>query len=354
MILDKYVLRRFFPVFIVAMSMFVLLLLLIDLFANLWRYLAYEASIKDIALVAYYYIPKCISYALPVSLLFAIAFVFGELYAKNELTIIFTSGIPIWRFAAPMLVLGLLLSVASFFFEDRLVISSLKKKNQLASLMLRQDQGGNNSDVVVKTDGGRLVYAVDYYNEEEKTLNGLTIVERDTNGRFISLIRSRQANYVEGEWILQSPALYQWDNGYLIHSNAPLQKMYTESPETFRRNAVAVEELSASQASLFIDDLKNAGLPYFGALADYHRRFAFSATSFIVIILSVAIGGRFRKNILLMSLLSSLISAVIYYVAQMISMMMAKLGYIAPLSGAWLPVGIFIILGLILMRYART
>lgn len=354
MILDKYVIRRFIPVFFVALSMFVLLLLLIDLFANLWRYLAYDAAIKDIALVAFYYIPKCISYALPVSLLFAVAFVFGEFYARNELTIVFTSGIPVWRFAAPLLVLGLLLSFGSFFFEDLLVISSLKKKNQLASVLLRQEQGGNNSDVVVKTDGGKLLYVVDYYNEEEQTLNGLSIVLRDENGRFISLIRSRQASWEQEEWILQSPATYQWEAGYLIHSNQVLRKTFTENPDTFRRNAIAVEELSASQAALFIEDLKNAGLPYFGALADYHRRFAFSATSFIVIILSIAIGGRFRKNILLMSLLSSLISAVIYYVAQMISMMMAKLGYIPPLTGAWMPVYIFIILGLVLMRYART
>jgi lipopolysaccharide export system permease protein len=39
MILDRYLVKQFFPVFVVAAAMFVLLLSLIDLFANLWRYL---------------------------------------------------------------------------------------------------------------------------------------------------------------------------------------------------------------------------------------------------------------------------------------------------------------------------
>jgi lipopolysaccharide export system permease protein len=65
-------------------------------------------------------------------------------------------------------------------------------------------------------------------------------------------------------------------------------------------------------------------------------------------------GGRFKKNILLMSLLASLIAAVIFYVSEMISMMMARLGYIPPLMGAWFPVFVFIVLGILLLRHAKT
>jgi len=39
MILDRYLARQFIPIFLIAVSMFVFLLLLIDLFANLVRYL---------------------------------------------------------------------------------------------------------------------------------------------------------------------------------------------------------------------------------------------------------------------------------------------------------------------------
>jgi lipopolysaccharide export system permease protein len=57
---------------------------------------------------------------------------------------------------------------------------------------------------------------------------------------------------------------------------------------------------------------------------------------------------------MLMSLLSSLVTAVVFYVIEMISMMMARLGYIHPFIGAWFPVFTFIVVGLLLLRSAKT
>jgi lipopolysaccharide export system permease protein len=65
-------------------------------------------------------------------------------------------------------------------------------------------------------------------------------------------------------------------------------------------------------------------------------------------------GGRFKKNILLMSLSMSLIATVIFYVMEMISMMMAQLGYIPPMAGAWFPILTFTVIGLLLLRSAKT
>jgi lipopolysaccharide export system permease protein len=115
-----------------------------------------------------------------------------------------------------------------------------------------------------------------------------------------------------------------------------------------------VEELPARDARLLVRDLRTAGLPFIEALTDYHHRFSFSSAPFVVMILSVSMGGRFRKNVLLMSLLSSLGAAVLYYVMEMISMMMARLGYLPPLAGAWFPVAVFVAAGILLLRNAKT
>jgi lipopolysaccharide export system permease protein len=117
---------------------------------------------------------------------------------------------------------------------------------------------------------------------------------------------------------------------------------------------VDVEELHFRDARLLVRDLKNAGLPFVEALVSFHHRFSFATVSFVIVILSISMGGRFRKNIMLMSLLSSLASAVVFYVIEMITMMMARLGYIHPFIGAWFPVITFIILGLFLLRSAKT
>ena len=131
MVLDIYLLRQFLPIFFVAISLFVFLFLLLDLFSNLIRYLNNEVPISTMLKITFFYIPKSISFAMPMSLLFAAAYTLGDLYARNELTSVFSTGIPLWRFSMPFVAVGLIASIFSFFLDDRIVIPTLKKKNEL-------------------------------------------------------------------------------------------------------------------------------------------------------------------------------------------------------------------------------
>jgi lipopolysaccharide export system permease protein len=354
MILDRYLVKQFFPIFLVAISMFVLLLCLIDLFANIWRYLSYEVPLKDILRVSFYYIPKSISYAMPISLLFAAAYTLGDLYARNELTSIFSSGIPFWRFSIPLLVIGLFASVFAFYFDDAVVIPTLRIKNTLSRTYLHQQRTEDNSDIVIKTQNGRLIYWVDYYDYVEQVLNGLSIVEQNEKGEFVSEVRAPRASWNGEYWVLSNPVVYKYEGDLLRVKTLEETGIYREHPDAFRRSAVEVEELPFREAWFLVEDLKNAGLPFIKALADYYHRFSFPTASLVVMVLSISMGGRFRKNILLMSLLASLSSAVVFYVMEMITMMMARLGYIPPIVGAWFPVGSFIIIGFIFLRSAKT
>jgi lipopolysaccharide export system permease protein len=179
-------------------------------------------------------------------------------------------------------------------------------------------------------------------------------VRQDNDGGFISLIRSPRATWTGEYWLLSSPVIYEWVGDLLRVRPLGDTDAYREQPDTFRRNTVEVEDLHARDARLLVGDLKAAGLPCIRALSDYYHRFSFSTASLVVMILSISMGGRFRKNILLMSLLASLSAAVVFYVMEMISMMLSRLGYISPFVGAWFPVGVFILLGLLLLRGAKT
>jgi lipopolysaccharide export system permease protein len=354
MILDRYLVKQFWPVFVIAISMFVLLLCLIDLFANLTRYLNYEVPMNQILLISAYFVPKSVSYAMPISLLFAAAYVLGDLYARNELTSIFSSGIPFWRFVMPLVVIGIMTSVFSFFFQDIVVIPTLKQKNFLSRTALRQQRSESNSDIVIKTRNGQVIYSVDYYDVSSSVLNGVSIVEQGEAGDFIFLIRAPRAVWNGEFWDLHNALLYAWEGGFLRVKPLDSTDAYREKPDTFRRNAVDVEDLPVRDAAFLIQDLKNAGLPFIGAQAEYHHRFSFSAASFVVMILSISMGGRFKKNILLMTLSMSLIATVVFYVMEMICMMMAQLGYIPPMIGAWFPILFFTAVGLFLLRSAKT
>jgi lipopolysaccharide export system permease protein len=289
-----------------------------------------------------------------ISLLFAAAYTLGDLYSKNELTTVFSSGIPFWRFTFSLLVIGVLSSIFMFFFDDLLVIPTLKIKNDLSRRALKQLVAGNNSDVVIKARNGKLIYSVDYFDNEKKILNGISIIETNEKGEFISQIRAHSASWNDTYWEFSGAFIYQHEGEILRIRPFVSDTSYTEPPEMFRRNTVNIDELRTKDAGLLVVDLRSSGLPYYNAQANYYHRFSFASTSFIVMILSISMGGRFRKNILLMSLFTSLSIAVVYYITEMLSMTMAGLNYISPMTGAWFPVILFIIIGVLLLRSAKT
>ena len=354
-LIQRYLLFQFIPVCVFSLIFFVFLLELGDLFGNLWKYLANDVPFASVLKVLWLYVPKCVSFSMPLAVLFASSYVMGMMHARNELTVIFTSGYPLYLLVVPLLLMGLALSVFMYFFEDRVVIHSLAEKNTTNRHLLQQKEILNNTNIVVLSKSGSLIYTADYYQEDEKKIYSVYIIIRDADGSVRSLIESPFATWNGDEWVFDRYTLYDVgpSGGIAVaHSGIPVR--LDEPPETFRKNTTSVDELAASDARKYIMALRKAGLPYSEQMANYYKRFSFPYTIFIVLFFSISLGGRFKKNILLMSLLLSLSVAVLYYITQMITMILAKWEYISPLAGAWLPVLFFICASGAILRYART
>ena len=347
-ILQRYLLQLFFPVFVITILFFILLLQLGDLFLNLAQYLQNQARFVTLLRIMYFYLPKCISFAMPLSVLFASSYTMGNMYAKNELTSIFASGMPLAVLVAPLVLCGLLLSIGMFYFEDRILIHFQRQKIALVNSILEPQQNLNSSDVIILSDSGKIVYFADYYDDKQKALLNVLIVVRSESGDISTVIKGSSAYWQTDHWEVTDKSIYTFTaEDIVLYQDTIDEKIFSEPPETFQRNVTSIDEI-------FIDNLKKMALPYHEYLSQYYRRFSFPFTTFIVLFFSVSIGGRFKKNILLMSLLVSLALAVLYYVTEMMTMIFAKWEYISPLAGAFLPLFIFTVLSVAMLKIART
>ena len=354
-ILQRYLLQLFFPVFVITILFFILLLQLGDLFLNLAQYLQNHVRFVTLLRVMYLYLPKCISFAMPLSVLFASSYTMGNMYAKNELTSIFASGMPLAVLVAPLVLCGFLLSIGMFYFEDRILIRFQRQKIALVNSILEPEQNLNRSDVVVLSDSGKVVYFADYYDDNQKELNNVLIVIRTESGDISTIIKGNSAQWQTDHWEVVDKSVYTFTpENDVLYQDTIDERVFFEPPETFQRNITSIDEMTIAQAKLFIDNLKKMGLPYHEYLSQYYRRFSFPFTAFIVLFFSVSVGGRFKKNILLMSLLFSLALAILYYVTEMMTMLFAKWEYISPLAGAFLPFLLFTVLSVAMLRIART
>ncbi|HET6486689.1 MAG TPA: LptF/LptG family permease [Spirochaetia bacterium] len=357
-LLRRLLLRQFVPIFLVAILFFVLLLQLMDIFGSIWRYVAHDVPVREVAKIALLYVPKCVSYALPVSFLFAIAYSLGILYANNELFAIFCSGTSLHRLVLPFLFLGALFSVGSFYFEDSVVIPTFRTKNDLYAVAVKQMESLSQSNVTVTSPDQRVIYQADYYNDAQTRLNGLTVVIRDEKMSPTSRIDASWAEWSKTRWVLHDCRIFTVDpaTGLVTDVRMPSydSPQIVEPPDTFRKLARNIEEMSAGEAGRYVALIRKAGLFYWDALTDYYRKYSFACTPFVVAFIASSLGSTFKKNILLMSLLSSLVISVVFYVAQMVAAILSKNQIIPPLAGAWSPFSLFLLLGFVLFRTART
>lgn len=356
--ISKMMIESFIPIFLVSVAFFVMIIELVDLFSNLWRYYTNEVPVLKMLEIAYLYIPKCIVFSLPIALLFSVSFTLGMMYSNNELIAVLGAGISFYRLVLPFVIIGVLLSIFNFWFNDQIVTPTYRAKVRLYNSLVYRNVSLDNSNVTVISDSNRIVYHADYFDNEKKTLNGVLLVFRGKDGSFLKRIDAKRAKWDGVKWILYDCSIYSWDSDKtkIISERIPV---YSDSeirkkPDAFKRITRKVDEMNFEQGVEWIKTLKKAGLPYREALTNLYKKISFSLTPMIVALLAASIGSTFKKNVLLMSLISSLAVSVVYYASQMFFSLLAKNGYIPPIWGAWFPFFLFLLVSGMFFKYAKT
>jgi len=353
-----YLLKKVLPLFFGAMFFFALVLNLVDLFMNIANYLQNNCAAKDILMVMAYYVPKTLWYAVPVAILFSTSYALSEMYAANEIQALLASGVSLFRFTLPLLVISLAMAYGLFVFENKFVVQTYEKKTTMQETLLQKKKNENNTNVIVLSDNGRIIYSAARYLESQKKLRTCYFVFRGEERELLAIIYSKQAvwNTERQVWELEEPVQYEpvEDTLKVTNVNYDYVNSLTESYEIFRKTNVDVQSVSAEEAKLYIQHLKKAGLPYNEELSEYYKKFAFPFIVFIVVFLSIGLTGKTRKNVLLISLASCIGASVLFYVTMMVTMVLAKHGYISAFAGAWSPVIFFTVISVVLLRFART
>ena len=264
--LVRYLFKRFIPIFFGSIGFFSLVLMLVDLLMNLWKFIQNEAAAKEVAYLMLLYLPKTIWYSVPLGILFAVSYTLSDLYAGNELTAVFAGGVSLIRFTAPLLIFSFFMSFALFFFDDLLVVPTYAKKLALQDTLLGEEKTLDNESVVVLSDNSLIIYNAAEYSDEDKSLRNLRLVFRTEKHALDAIISSDFAlwNKDENVWMLQNPVQYEYKDGTLIFSAASRERLsrLTEPAETFRSSAVSVEQIATKDAKIYIEHLKRVGLPF--------------------------------------------------------------------------------------------
>ena len=349
-------LNSLLPVFVFSLMFFSLIMEMAEILPNLFKYLSNETSIPVILRITVLYIPKSILYAIPIALLFSGCYTLGQFYSRNELVAVFNSGISLSWFIFPVFLVSILLSVGMFFIEEKIAIPFLQEKNNLHRDALNITISLSDSNVAVTNSKGNIIYQADMYHDEDERLSSVVVLVLSSEFGIEKRLDAEKAYWDGSKWVFTKVRLFSWESGIMTEKvfDEYAEALFTENPSTFRRVNRDVNEMSFRDAYDWANALRTAGREYRDSLTNTYNKLSLPMTPLIVALISCAAGGLLRKNILFLSLILSLGITVMFFSVRLICNVLAKSGFIPPLVGAFGAVLLFLLIGILLFRFART
>jgi LPS export ABC transporter permease LptG len=360
--IDYYILREFSTTFLIVSLFFTLISLIVDIFENLNRFIDNQVTIN--ILISYYKasLPSMISVTIPVSCLVSSVFTYGMMIQRKEWLVFKSSGLSLYRLSFPVLLLGLILSIGSFYFDNSVVIENNKKKNEIKNTYMSKNKNKSRDKSVFENVYFQInekdLAAVEKFNSNNNVAVNLSFIEID-NGMLLRRIDSKKAIWNEtiSKWNLKDYSIREFEeNGLeknvIISKNDSLLALKFK-PDDIIQIASKSEEVSYNELKNQIISLKKNGVNTLRWEVDLNYKIAYSFISIIVIFCGIPLSVYRSNTTLAFGGGLSLATIFAYVIILKFGQSLAYGGVLSPFFGAWMSNIIFISVGIYLMINAR-
>lgn len=190
------------------------------------RTLAGEYTVKFAIWILVTEIPKIMGYALPIGIFLGALFTFDKLSKDFEVTVLRSCGISFMRIIAPVIVLSVFVSIATFYVNDSLIpkVTELKHK-------VEKDKVSTHFVFPLKDKDDKMSKIIIVSNYRNGVINGVVVLNFYSNENGASLLSSIDiadyANYKDTKWTLDEAKCYK------ISTEGVFENVYTDKNITF-------------------------------------------------------------------------------------------------------------------------
>lgn len=358
-LLDKYIIKEITYPFIYSVIIITIILLGNYLFQLTDLIIVKDVPINLVLKLLLYNLPDIIVRTFPIAILFATMTGIGRLNRENELTAFRMGGVSLYRLIIPVLIIGILISGLTLYFNERVVPwANHKAKNIIRTTVLKESMPNTREEVFFKGPKGRLFY-VKEYNEEEETINNITIyniTSEKKDIRFPEVITAKKGIIEENVWILQNGIIHEYNEEGNIILESQFNEMkfqLTEEMKEIYGNQKTTDEMSRKELAKNIKLFKESGISVNSLLVDYHLKLAQPLVAFIFVLIAVPLSLT-NKESKAVNITLTIIIIFFYYLILSVSRSLGRNEILPPLLAAWLPNIIFFSLGILILFWKES
>ncbi|MCL2690028.1 MAG: LptF/LptG family permease [Chitinispirillia bacterium] len=336
----------------------------VDYVGNLKKF--EQANYTQIALFYYYYLPWITQTVLPIVLLLSSMFTLGRLSKSSEITAMKAAGINIKQLTSPLLLLGLLISLGSFYGGEQIIPKANEQRRELQASFGKKPQPAQTEapqGSAIREYRKNFFYFADpqtmyLYDEFCTNPQYARGVKRYTFKKdgLVEFIEAPEAVYSDsGGWQFVNGQVRTFSDSAIYVENFTLlaDTKLSDPPPQLVKRVRSKEEMSYWELSTYIEAAKKRGEPVNKFMAELEFKLALPFMNFIVILLGAAITARTSRRGGGPALFGiGLLMTFAYWILSRFTLVFAQNGHLPIVVGAWSCNVIFLFIGLVLYRKA--
>ncbi|HUI30809.1 MAG TPA: LptF/LptG family permease [Candidatus Acidoferrales bacterium] len=350
--IDIYIIRQFIGVILFATLAFAVIFVLVDLMDHLEDFLD---NGMGILLVARYYLvftPEILKLITPVAVLLACLFVTGRMSNGNEIIVIKSSGIDIYRIMMPFLIVSTVICVMMVYFNEWIVPKANHEKFRLEKVYLQQHNEGWWKYNIFMLDSRNRIVTIGYFDDVTNTASKVSVQEfSDTNQTYLTQRFDAQTmvyDTASNVWILRNVIERDFEGpkeSFKTYPTLPLKRI-SFKPIDLQQKALNPNDMDYTQLKRFIQLQENSGNDVNRYKVDYYSKVSFPFAAIVVIFFGVPLSARKKRSGLALEFGISILISFVYILLIKISQVLGYDGIVSPLLTAWLANIVFFAAGL--------
>jgi len=371
LILDEYVMGsalRNFMLVLVSLSMLFLIFTFFELIGDIIRYRTPLVTVGEYLVNL---IPFILYNVTPLCALVGVLITFGALSRTSELTAMKATGTSLYRVVAPVLLIAAILSAALFAFDEAYLPAANRRQEALRSVIkgkpaqtfLRPDRQWMSGQTLGPAGGEAEPTRIFYYQFFDPTQDvfaNITVFEfKPGSFTLTRRIYASSARWDQsvGGWVFENG----WQRTFKGEATASYQPFMVstfpeirEQPSYFKKEDRQSQEMSYSELSDYIKDLRQSGFDTTRLRVQLNHKLAYPLMSLVMAILAIPFALSAGKRGNLAGMGTGIGIAIIYWVVALFFENLGNVNSLPAVLAAWSPDILFAIAGSYLLLRVPT
>jgi len=348
MLIDFYLLQRFFYFFGVLLAGFVLIFDAFTLFDLLGDISKNRIPLTMVLDYFRYLVPLMVYQLAPLATLVATLVTLAVLAKNNEVIAFKASGISLYRLVLPLTLAGCLIAGGMFLLDD----TFLPYANQRQDALRNQIKGRPAQTYfqparqwIMGEDNK--IYNYELFDPDRQLFGGLNVFELDpATFQIRRRVFATRATWVptENTWALAGGWVRDFTDGritrYAPFKVSSLAEL-TEPPGYFRREVKQSYQMNWRQLGDYIESLQKAGFDTARLSVQWQKKFAFPLIAAIIVFLGAPFAFLVGTRGAIGGLAVAVGIGIVYWATAALFEALGSAGQLPPILAAWTPDAIF-------------